>query len=370
MQKMKTFLPWKWFGLTLTFQTSTSTRDFFYIRSRQIMTSTTSPFLPMRFTFSLPQENSYQFSMAKLHLLMALFPFFLLHFLSLLLPSSANYTLPTLYFINCGSKSNITVGGRNFVGDLNSGSFSVGTSSGVSETNSATDMSLYQTARIFENPSSYEFNIINHGIYYVRLHFFPFLSGKTNLANALFDVSTSNFSLLSNFGVKENSNSPVIEEFLLTINGSKFNIHFTPHRKSFAFVSAIEVFLIPDDGFVMDDFPLVTPTGSNQTYVGVRSQVLRTIHRVNVGGPQNNDSLWRTWLPDDDYLLSPGSAKICPPYNGTLKYDVLGATNYSASDLIYRTCKELNSNSSDITWRFVCKEERQTPGEAALLRYC
>jgi serine/threonine protein kinase len=294
--------------------------------------------------------------MAKLHLLMALFPFFLLHFLSLLLPSSANYTLPTLYFINCGSKSNITVGGRNFVGDLNSGSFSVGTSSDVSETNSATDMSLYQTARIFENPSSYEFNIINHGIYYVRLHFFPFMSGKTNLAKALFDVSTSNFSLLSNFGVKENSNSPVIEEFLLTINGSKFNIHFTPHRKSFAFVSAIEVFLIPDDGFVMDDFPLVTPTGSNQTYVGVRSQVLRTIHRVNVGGPQNNDSLWRTWLPDDDYLLSPGSAKICPPYNGTLKYDVLGATNYSASDLIYRTCKELNSNSSDITWRFDVKK--------------
>ena len=255
--------------------------------------------------------------------------------------------------MNCGSKSNITVGGRNFVGDLNSGSFSVGTSSDVNDTNySATRTSLYQTARIFSLPSSYEFDIIDHGIYYVRLHFFPFRSGKTNLAEALFDVSTSNFSLLSNFGVKENSTSPVIEEFLLTINGSKFNIHFAPHRKSFAFVSAIEVFLIPDKDFVMGDFPLVTPAGSNQTYVSVGSQVLRTIHRVNVGGPQNNDSLWRTWIPDDDYLLSPGSAKVCPPYNGTLKYDVLGASNYSASDVVYRTCKELASNSSVITWRF------------------
>jgi hypothetical protein len=295
-----------------------------------------------------------QFSMKKLHLLMVLLPFFLLHFLSLLLLSSADNTLPTTYFINCGSKSNITVGGRNFVGDLNSGSFSVGKSSDVGDTNSATDMSLYQTARIFKHPSSYEFDIINRGIYYVRLHFFPpFMSGRTNLADSLFNVSASNFSLLSNFSIKENSNSPVIEEFLLTINGSKFSIHFTPHRKSFAFVSAIEVFLIPDEGFVMDDFPLVTPAGSNETYVGVRSQVLRTIHRVNVGGPQNNDSLWRTWIPDDDYLLSPGSAKNCPPYDGTLIYNVLGlgVTDYSAPDLVYRTCKELSSNSSNISWR-------------------
>jgi hypothetical protein len=197
--------------------------------------------LLIRFVFSL-EVLVYvcQFSMKKLHLLMVLLPFFLLHFLSLLLLSSADNTLPTTYFINCGSKSNITVGGRNFVGDLNSGSFSVGKSSDVGDTNSATDMSLYQTARIFKHPSSYEFDIINRGIYYVRLHFFPpFMSGRTNLADSLFNVSASNFTLLSNFSIKENSNSPVIEEFLLTINGSKFSIHFTPHRKSFAFVSAI-----------------------------------------------------------------------------------------------------------------------------------
>jgi hypothetical protein len=292
--------------------------------------------------------------MEKLHLPTVLLPFFLLHFLSLLLLSSATYTLPTEYFINCGSKSNITVGGRNFVGDMNSGSFSVGKSSDVSDTNSATDTSLYQTARIFKHQSSFEFDIINHGIYYVRLHFFPLMSGRTNLTKAQFDVSTYNFSLLSNFGIKENSTSPMIEEFLLTINGSKFSIYFTPHRKSFAFVSAIEVFLIPDKYFVMDDFPLVTSIGSNETYIGVRSQVLRTIHRVNVGGPQINDTLWRTWTPDDDYLLSRRSAKNCPPFNGTLIYNVLGlgVTDYSATDVVYRTCKELNSNSSNITWRF------------------
>lgn len=294
--------------------------------------------------------------MEKLH-----FPLFLLQILSLLLLSSADNNLPTKYFINCGSKSNITVGGRNFVGDLNFGSVSVGPSSTIGAINSSTDTSLYQTARIFTPPTSYEFDIIDHGIYYLRLHFFPLISGKTNLADALFDVSTSNFSLLSNFGVKNISNSPVIEEFLLTINGSKFSIHFTPHVNSYAFVSAIEVFLIPDKDFVMDDFPVITPAGKNKLiYQGVRSQALRTIHRINVGGPQNNDTLWRTWIPDDAYLISKESAKTCDPYDGEPRYDVLGATNYSASDIVYNTCKELNLSSSGvsnnissvITWSF------------------
>jgi hypothetical protein len=294
--------------------------------------------------------------MEKLHFPMVHFRFFLLQILSLLLLSSAQ-TLPTKFFVKCGSTSDVTVSGRNFVGDLNGGSGPssiIGPSSAVSAINSSTNTSLYQTARIFREPSSsYEFDVSDHGIYYVRLHFFPFKSGNTNLANALFNVSTSNFSLLSNFGVKENSGSPaVIEEFLLTINESKFSIYFTPQINSFAFVNAIEVFLIPDKDFVMDDFPVINPAGRNEIYVGVRSQVLRTLHRVNVGGPQNTDILWRTWTPDDGHILYPGSAKTCDPYDGVPRYDVLGATLYSASDIVYNTCKELSSNSSVITWRF------------------
>ncbi|KAK7849865.1 putative receptor-like protein kinase [Quercus suber] len=294
-----------------------------------------------------------------------LFPLFLLYFLSLLLFSSA-YTPQNKYFINCGSKSNITVNGRNFVGDSNSNSlsFSVGPSSTVSDTNSSTNNSLYQTARIFTNPSFYEFDIIDKGTYYVRIHFFTFVSGRTNLADALFDVSVSDFYLLSNFALQNNSNSPVIEEFLLTINGSKFSIQFTPHKNSFAFVSAVEVFLTPPN-FTTDGFPHVTPIGENGDYYGIPSQVFRTIHRVNVGGPKTNDTLWRNWIPDDEYLLSAGSAKTCASYNGTLNYDVIGGTNYSAPDLVYKTCKELNltvnkgSNSSNISWQFgVSKSSR------------
>jgi hypothetical protein len=290
--------------------------------------------------------------MEKLHFPMVHFPFFLLQILSLLLLSSAQ-TLPTKYFTNCGSTSDVTVNGRNFVGDLNGAGFSIiGPSSSVSAVNSSTDTSLYQTARVFTQPSSsYELDAVDHGIYYVRLHFFPFKSGNTNLANALFDVSTTDFSLLSNYGVKENSPA-VIEEFLLTIDESKFSIYFTPQTNSFAFVNAIEVFLIPDKNYIQDSFPLINSRGMVEIADGVRSQVLRTIHRINVGGPQTNDILWRTWTPDDGYILNPGNDKTCDPYNGVLKYDVLGATVYSASDIVYNTCKELKSEFSVITWSF------------------
>ncbi|KAB1200290.1 hypothetical protein CJ030_MR0G007675 [Morella rubra] len=263
------------------------------------------------------------------------------------------------YFINCGSKLDLNVEDRHFVGDLNKDTFSVGPSSTVSATNS--DTSLYDSARIFTNETSFDFSIDEFGIFYVRLHFFPFASGSTNLADALFDVSASNFSLLSNFGVKTNDALPVIKEYLLTINATSFSIHFTPQKNSFAFVSAIEVFLIPDPDFVMDEFTHVTPIGQSTQYYGVRSQVLHTIHRVNIGGPQNNDSLWRNWIPDDRYLEAGGGglAKTCVPFVGTLHYDVMGANVHSASDIVYRTCREMKLNQSgqasvsdEISWRF------------------
>ncbi|XP_018845045.2 probable receptor-like protein kinase At5g24010 [Juglans regia] len=317
--------------------------------------------LPLKRGSKEKGSNSYPFSMEKLHFLMVLFILLNLQFPSLLLLSSAS-TLPTKYFINCGSVSNISLSGREFVGDLNVGSFSIGPSSAISilTTNSSTDTSLYQTARIFKSQSSYDFDITDFGFYYVRVHFFPFFSGRTNLADAHFDVSAFNFSLLSDFRIKDNSNSPLIKEYLLTINAAKFSIHFTPREKSFAFVSAIEVFLVPDKEFVSDELDLITPSGlSDYRYAGVRSELLLTIHRVDVGGPQNNDSLWRNWIPDDDYLLPGESGKTCVPYEGTLNYDVNGANNYSASDLVYKTCRELNiegsegsSNYSKLTWAF------------------
>ncbi|KAK7852962.1 putative receptor-like protein kinase [Quercus suber] len=220
---------------------------------------------------------------------------FLLQFLSVA------YSLTDNYFINCGSATNANTDFRNFVGDLNSSdsissSFSfTGQSSALTNSNpsSGTSSTLYQTARIFRSNSSYEFDIPNNVIYFVRLHFFAF-STPTDLSTALFDVWTSGSSLLLNFTGKNSSNFP-IKEFFLPISPGKFNVYFLPRGSSFAFINAIEVFPA-NDSYIPDEAKQIRSAGSNNTYRGLRSWTLQTIYRINVGGPKitpENDTLWR-----------------------------------------------------------------------------
>ncbi|XP_062154992.1 probable receptor-like protein kinase At5g24010 [Alnus glutinosa] len=306
----------------------------------------------------------------KIHI--PLFPLllFLLHFFSLQFLSLAAYTPPTKYFINCGSDTNVNAALRNFVGDSNSSdliSTSVsltGQSSPVKDSNPSPGASLlYQTARIFRHNSAYEFNIEDPGTYFVRLHFFAFSSPSTltNLSTALFDVSASGFSLLLNFTPENNSNSPILKEFLLTINSRKFKLYFVPRGSSFAFINAIEVFLAPPD-LIVDDAQHVSPAGlSNNNYKGVLSKTLQSIYRINVGGPTltpDNELLWRNWVPDNGYIYNPSAAVDAPIHSGRPNYQG-SVTEYTAPDLVYQTAKEMNiinsssqSNLFNITWSF------------------
>ncbi|XP_022751242.1 probable receptor-like protein kinase At5g24010 [Durio zibethinus] len=304
--------------------------------------------------------------MEKLHNLEILCPLFIVLLplqLFSLLPLSSAYTAPDEYFINCGSRSNFTgSGSRNFVGDLNSGvSFLVGQSSPVSDASSSAGISpLYESARIYRQPSFYEFAINQNGTYFVRLHFFG-SSSSNYLANAIFNVSASGFWLLSNFSVKNNSGLPVIKEFLVTINLGRFKINFIPSGGShLAFVNAIEVFLAPES-FILDSAPHVAPTGSRNSFDGLTSLVLHTLYRINVGGltlTPENDTLWRNWIPDDNFLFNPKAARNSEFFTDTPKYQAGGATEYTAPSLVYKTAKELNiddsrqSNFFNITWSF------------------
>jgi serine/threonine protein kinase len=275
-----------------------------------------------------------------------------LHFSSLLLLSSA-YTVPDKYFINCGSSDNITSadGRRVFVGDR---VFSAGKGKAVKSSNSSTDP-LYQTARVYEKTSSYEFKINENGTYIVRLHFFVF-SSSPDLSVARFNVLASGFSLLTNYGIRNVTTSPRIEEFLLTISEGNFKIYFKPSQEpSLAFVSAIEVFLAPDK-LIPDSTTPRTSIGDNVTYSGLISQVLHTIHRINVGGDYiNGDDLWRNWVPDDNHLLRSATTSNTS-YSSTPEYKT--GNQYFAPDGVYRTAKQLNandssnSNVSNATWSF------------------
>ncbi|XVF17600.1 hypothetical protein REPUB_Repub10bG0137400 [Reevesia pubescens] len=95
-----------------------------------------------------------------------------------------------------------------------------------------------------------------------------------------------------------------MKEFILSIPIGKLFIYFVPQGSSFAFVNAIEVFPAPPD-FIYNKVTLISQSGNNNDYKGILSRALQTVHRINVGGPTltpENDTLLRTWLPDDSYL--------------------------------------------------------------------
>ncbi|KAE9614270.1 hypothetical protein Lal_00016619 [Lupinus albus] len=271
---------------------------------------------------------------------------FLLQFISL------GYTNPNKYFINCGSDNNVTEpqNGRVFVGESNSlATFSSKKSRTETITNQSLLYPLYQTARIFTHTNSwYEFNIDTNGTYIIRLHFLAF---TTNLSSAKFNVSVPNFCLLENFDARNYTNSALVKEFIFNISNGNFKISFKPLSHSFAFVNAIELFILPLN-LIHSPYP-----GSMQ------SQLLETIHRINVGGnnvTRDFDDLWRNWLADDPYRLNREIATNDVPYNGRIKYhvgdDSVGpnSNRFTAPNPVYQTAKQIISNSSElnITWGF------------------
>ncbi|CAI9770257.1 unnamed protein product [Fraxinus pennsylvanica] len=290
----------------------------------------------------------------------SLFLLFLFHFSSIFSLASG-YVLPEKYFINCGSASSFMFAGQTFIGDENPSTFTL-SSHKISTINkdptSAKD--LYQSARIFKKPSWYELDEVQNGTYMVRFHFFPF-SSEENLFDAQFNILASGFSLLSNFSVKNGSSLPVIKEFFLNINTSgKLKIHFLP-QNSLAFVNAIEFFLTPFK-FIPD---YITPEGNATDYKSPLSSPLRVIHRINVGGSNimpNNDTLLRSWIPDDAYLFNKDSAINKFSTDSPIDYVTGEATTFDAPDFVYKTAKLMNTSESrpnnnfNISWNFDVKK--------------
>ncbi|XP_028764162.1 probable receptor-like protein kinase At2g23200 [Neltuma alba] len=293
-------------------------------------------------------------------------PLFLVQLAWFQSPSSA-YTVPDKYFISCGSNNNVTdtESGRVFAGDSSlSLSFPKQSSAVEAGTQSSAVSPIYQTARVFQQKFSYEFTTDTSGSYLVRLHFFAFHS-SSNLPSARFNVSVPGFWLLQNFAAKNASNSPLVKEFFISINATDFKITFRPLESSFAFVNAIELFLLPDN-FILDYVPTVTPSGDSANYAGLQSRGLQMTYRLNVGGPnvsRSQDELFRFWEIDDPYLSNPRAADtnrstVDIAYRDVnSESDTYWATKYTAPNSVYLSDKKvhLNANASasdflNITW--------------------
>ncbi|KAL2333488.1 hypothetical protein Fmac_014701 [Flemingia macrophylla] len=279
-----------------------------------------------------------------------------LRFSSLQFPS-VGYNVPDKYFINCGSNNDVTVSGKVYVGESNPvARFS---RSQTESSGSQVPSPLYQTARIFPCESVYDFNIDINGTYLLRLHFSTF-SSSSNLSSARFNLSfPGGFSMLQKF---DDDNSALVKEFFMQITSPTFRITFRPLPSSFAFVHAIELFVLPHY-LIADQVARFTYSVSNPAmspYSGVLySQVLETKHRLNVGGKTTIDSLLRKWIPDDTYLAYPESAHNSSPYND-IKYranvnsDGPNANLFSAPTDVYGTAKVtkiMSTNASDVEYK-------------------
>lgn len=294
-----------------------------------------------------------------------LFPFLLL------LTFSAAFTPQDNFLINCGSNSNtLVVDNRHFLGDASdkgSDYLSEGKSLYLTNPNSSSNSAvLYTTARVFTSASSYTLNIKNLGTHLVRLHFSPFTSMNYDLSSGKFSVFANGITLLTGFS----ANVTVIKEFFYMVDRDELEIMFMPDSDSdFAFVNGIEVFSAPKDFFIdAGGIALISPEGIAEFKQNVSSQVLETVHRINVGGPlltPFNDTLWRTWIPDEDYLVLKSAAKVArtsdPP-----NYLPGGATREIAPDYVYMTAQQMNVatgnlvNHFNITWDFPVSSEGAT----------
>lgn len=267
---------------------------------------------------------------------------------------STSFTPADIYLIDCGSGTNSSLFNRVFLGDSTKpGSIFLSTEGSLSLTDqnpSPDSPALYHTARVFAGELSYKFSIKKNGTHFVRFHFLPFVAQKFDLTSAKFDVLVNGFSVLSSF----NTEIMVLKEFILRLNGEMLEIKFSPMRDSgFVFVNAIEVFSAPRDFIIDEGTKLVSGNGA-QEYKNLSAQVLEAIRRINVGGSKLtpfNDTLWRTWIPDEDFLVLKSAAKRAVTTH-TPNYQSGGATKEIAPDNVYMTAQQMNRDNSTVQARF------------------
>lgn len=269
---------------------------------------------------------------------------------------SSGFTPQDVYLLDCGSSSDTKVGDRTFISDKLASKY-LSTSKDIlasTSSNSITKFSslpLYQTARIFTERSSYKFSIKRTGRIWIRLYFFPFIHENYNMSSAKFSVGTQKNALLGNFTPK----NATMKEFSVNVTSGDIVITFNPSSNSFAYVNALEVVSVPD-ALIVDDASLVNPPGA---FTGLVTQALETVQRVNMGGPlvtYENDTLWRTWVSDADFLVAPDVATN-KSLIGSVIYPLGGATEDSAPQTVYGTCTKMNSSNDpnsnfNVTWQF------------------
>lgn len=274
------------------------------------------------------------------------------------------------YLIDCGSTSNKTIGSRTFSADdlrpdVLSTSKTILAAAGSSfSVSSYYDSSLFLTARIFESTSNYKFPIREGGRHLVRLYFFPFVLEKYNLSRADFSVSAQNITLLRNFRIESGA---IVKEYCLNVTTGQIVLTFAPNSGSFAFLNALEITSLPPEVIPAGADSIDTPA---KAYRNFRDRALETVARVNMGNrtvlPQN-DSLWRLWVADGEFLKY--NKVLFESEPEAVSYKKGGPTENVAPISVYGTATTADTekdpfNIANLTWLF-----QVDPGFEYLVRF-
>lgn len=185
----------------------------------------------------------------------------------------------------------------------------------------------------------------------VRIHFHRFDFRNTgSTCHDQFHVSANGYVLLHNYSVPKGN--PKIKDFVISVDDDELVIRFIPvDKSSFAFVNGIEVISAPKD-LIPDEYV---------------KHAYETVYRVSVGGVKVtpfNDSLWRNWAPDDEFLKSSDgslNSYIKVHFDGRIQYRLGGASREVGPDNMYNSARILSSSNGSIpkvnmTWVFPVKK--------------
>ncbi|KAJ8573188.1 hypothetical protein K7X08_009699 [Anisodus acutangulus] len=142
----------------------------------------------------------------------------------------------------------------------------------------------------------------------------------------------------------------IVKDYVIGVDSDVLVITFVPSDKlSFGFVNAIEVISAPND--LIADVAQYVKFDKNEQIHGLLKNGFETMYRVNVGGwkvTPFNDSLWRTWVIDDEYLKSSdGLSKV--HFGGRINYQDGGASREVGPDNVYNSARVIRSSGNLIT---------------------
>ncbi|CAL0303564.1 unnamed protein product [Lupinus luteus] len=274
--------------------------------------------------------------------------------------TSTSFTPKDNILIDCGAENAPTLpDGRQFKSDPQANSFLQANDDYKVTAGDDPELPspIYKTARIFIQEAEYSFHLAHPGYHWVRLHFYPVKNDVFDLQKATFSVNTNAYVLLHSFNVN-NTDKPILKEYLINANESPLTLFFIPLKNSAAFINAIEVVSAPDN-LIFDTGSALFPVAD---FSGLTSYGIQPVYRLNNGGPlitSSNDTLGRIWESDEPFLANKNLAKSVSVATNAIKFptDTPTISPLVAPQSVYASATEMgdagvNQPNFNVSWKF------------------